>query len=309
MVWIWERAEWPQMKGDLEPQTSMSLKLGWKAVIERLSELPPRAEARLRNRIAGLEASGSQAIENIHVSSALCEMTQYKIGCLDDRMVEPDAEENFGFPDLDPGMTKGISKIMRDQTRASMPMYGRVELKQAMSDWHRDLMGYGHNNPGVEPGRFRTRRVCVGDGIRMVYIAPPPDAIPTEMENFFAAFESYGTENMGGAEAAIMSSMLHLHLVVIHPFGDGNGRSARFLALQGLSRMEGFGSVNGPAFPLSYAIFIKRWEYYKALQKIQSFNGKGGKIDVSPWLEWHAGIICDAMEYTLNEIRLIRSYY
>lgn len=317
MAWIWEREEWPHMAGVLEPQTAMTLKLGWKALKERLSTLPPQAEAMLRNRIAGLEAAGSQAIENIHVSSVFCEMAQFQIGNGNDSVAAPDAEDEFGGLDLDPetGLDldpetiRAIFKIMRDQTRASMPIYGAGELKEAMSGWHRDLMGYGVNNPCVEPGKFRARRVGVGDGIKMVYIAPPPSALPAEMENFFAAYDSYGTENMDVAEAAIMSAMLHLQLVVIHPYGDGNGRSARFLALQGLSRMDGFGSVKGPAFPLSNAIFSKRWEYYKALQKIQSFNRKNGKIDVSPWLEWHAGIICNAMEYTLNEIRLIRSYY
>ncbi len=99
-----------------------------------------------------------------------------------------------------------------------------------------DNIDYAHN----QPGRYRSHAVNVGD-----YIPPRThaeiEALTQEFLRWFRDDEPSGWDGIVRAIAA------HFYLVSIHPFGDGNGRTARavesFLLYQAGVNAFGFYSL------------------------------------------------------------------
>jgi Fic family protein len=116
---------------------------------------------------------------------------------------------------------------------------------------------------GVEPGRIRRHSVVVGS-----YRAAPPE----DAEDLLARLCDWlnGDEfdpppdapQLAAPLAIVKAVIAHLYLAWIHPFGDGNGRTARLLELQILL---------GAGFPvptcqlLSNHYNLTRTEYYRQL--------------------------------------------
>ena len=74
-----------------------------------------------------------------------------------------------------------------------------------------------------EAGRFRSHGEGVFSRDSLVFMAPPPEQVPKNMENLFAWLN--GTR--GDISPLIASCIFHYEFVFIHPFADGNGRMAR----------------------------------------------------------------------------------
>lgn len=79
-------------------------------------------------------------------------------------------------------------------------------------------------------GKLRTQNMYVStaDG-RIEYVAATPFELPGEMEKFYHDLEILSQENLSIYEAFFFAAMLHLVFVKIHPWNDGNGRSARLI--------------------------------------------------------------------------------
>jgi Fic family protein len=77
-------------------------------------------------------------------------------------------------------------------------------------------------------GKFRTQNMYVStpDG-KIEYVAATPDEVPAEMEKFYADLEHLIKKKMSIEEVFFYAAMIHLVFVKIHPWSDGNGRSAR----------------------------------------------------------------------------------
>ena len=118
---------------------------------------------------------------------------------------------------------------------------------------HRDVMA------DIDPagaGRFRTDRVLI-TGTRFV---PPgghkfPVLIPALLE----------LANCPGVHPAVRAAELHYNLVAVHPFADGNGRTARLLMNHHLLRH---------GFPHAVVPVERRAEYLAALEEANA--GRGG---------------------------------
>jgi Fic family protein len=79
-------------------------------------------------------------------------------------------------------------------------------------------------------GKFRNQNMYVTtDDGRIEYIAASPFEVKTEMDKFYADLEVLLQKEMTIEEAFFFASMIHLVFVKIHPWNDGNGRSARLL--------------------------------------------------------------------------------
>ena len=74
-----------------------------------------------------------------------------------------------------------------------------------------------------ESGQFRRGAEGVFDGDRCIFMAPPPERVPTLMEQLF----SWMNRNAETVHPLILSCVFHYEFVFIHPFSDGNGRMAR----------------------------------------------------------------------------------
>ncbi|MBL8964541.1 MAG: Fic family protein [Phycisphaeraceae bacterium] len=118
---------------------------------------------------------------------------------------------------------------------------------------------HAHVLADIEPknaGRFRTDRVLI-KGTRFI---PPGshgfgEIVPRMLE----------LSNLPGVHPVLQSAELHSNAVAIHPFTDGNGRTARLLMNYHLLRR---------GFPHAIIEVEKRAEYLAALEE-----ANGGKCE------------------------------
>ncbi|HLD71029.1 MAG TPA: Fic family protein [Candidatus Peribacteraceae bacterium] len=100
-------------------------------------------------------------------------------------------------------------------------------------------------------GRYRNGAVIIGGAAHM-----PPDAldVPRQMANLVQWLK----QNERKMHTVELSALLHHKLAAIHPFFDGNGRTAR-LVMNIILMMKGF--------PLAIILKNDRKKYYDVLQK------------------------------------------
>ncbi|MDR1198179.1 MAG: Fic family protein [Prevotellaceae bacterium] len=78
-------------------------------------------------------------------------------------------------------------------------------------------------------GKYRTEPVGIFGKSGIVYLAVEPEFVEREMEIFFDAVNELLENNLTEEEIFYFASLMHLRFVHIHPFRDGNGRTARLL--------------------------------------------------------------------------------
>jgi Fic family protein len=70
--------------------------------------------------------------------------------------------------------------------------------------------------------------VLTNDG-KIEYVAATPEKVKPELEKLYDDINRLLNEVLSFAETLFFASMIHLVFVKIHPFADGNGRTARHL--------------------------------------------------------------------------------
>lgn len=70
--------------------------------------------------------------------------------------------------------------------------------------------------------------VVTQDG-KIEYVAVVPEKVASEMEKFYHDLNVLAGADLSFAETLFFAAMLHLVFVKIHPFDDGNGRTARLI--------------------------------------------------------------------------------
>ncbi|MEG2460780.1 MAG: Fic family protein [Clostridia bacterium] len=75
----------------------------------------------------------------------------------------------------------------------------------------------------TDGGKFRNCSEGVFYGDKCIFIAPPKENVPKLMDDLF----SYMKDSSKEIHPLILSSIFHYEFLFIHPFSDGNGRTAR----------------------------------------------------------------------------------
>ncbi|MBK9460519.1 MAG: Fic family protein [Chitinophagales bacterium] len=78
-------------------------------------------------------------------------------------------------------------------------------------------------------GKLRTQMVAVYNGRKIEYVAVEPTYVKIEMEKLFADIKALLKTEMDINQVFYYASLIHLVFLKIHPFMDGNGRSARLI--------------------------------------------------------------------------------
>jgi Fic family protein len=119
----------------------------------------------------------------------------------------------------------------------------------------------------VAPGQYRTESVGVGG-----YRCPPPADVPRHMDNFVRWYNSFPAhiEGLDGFSVAILKAIaVHIYFVLVHPFGDGNGRTARLIEWRTLDH-AGIAAV--ATHLLSNHYNLTRTRYYDMLRRASLGN-------------------------------------
>lgn len=84
--------------------------------------------------------------------------------------------------------------------------------------------------PLSKQGKLRTQNMYITNSEGSIeYVAALPGELEPAMENFYADVNTLIKRNLSVNEVFFYSALLHLVFVKIHPWNDGNGRSARLI--------------------------------------------------------------------------------
>ncbi|RNB85230.1 Fic family protein [Brevibacillus panacihumi] len=135
------------------------------------------------------------------------------------------------------------------------------------------------------------------------YIPPEANDVPELMKSFVAWMNSEEAKEL---PAPIRAGIAAYQLLTIHPFYDGNGRTARALATYILS-IEGYDLKGFNSMEEYYVSDLQG--YYAKLQMnlpVLYYNGRNDPPDLAPWLEYFVLI----MERAFQKVaRIAQSKY
>lgn len=158
--------------------------------------------------------------------------------------------------------------------------YSQDDLKKAHSILTRFLSD--------ESGKYRNHGEGVYSGNTLVFLAPPEDMVPKLMDDLFSWLKEDNE-----TPTLIKSCIFHYEFVFIHPFGDGNGRTARLW--QNVLLMmwdETFEYV-----PIETQIAKYQQEYYRAIANCHK-NGNSNEF-----IEFMLRMIDETLDSLLLSVR------
>lgn len=123
---------------------------------------------------------------------------------------------------------------------------------------------------------------------RAVYTAPSREKVPGMMR---ALVEFIRDED---AHPLVAASIAHFYFVHVHPFFDGNGRTARALSLMILLQ-AGYDVFRG--FSLSNLIASERAKYYRAIRDVEESDG-----DMTYFVEYCTGVMARGVKKLGREV-------
>ncbi len=147
-------------------------------------------------------------------------------------------------------------------------------------------------NPEDE-GIFRDRQVFVGSRYtgEVIFMPPPTEQVTELINDFFDWFNSSGVD---GLDPVIHAGITHYELVRIHPFIDGNGRTARIMASL-VFYERGFDVKR--FFALDDYYDHDRRAYYAALKSVDQKT-----LDLTGWLEYFTKGIAVSINDVKNKV-------
>jgi len=151
-------------------------------------------------------------------------------------------------------------------------------------------------DPMLRPGEYRRgeNRVADAEG-RPIFTTPVSGDVPELMHEFGDWLRAGGDRR----PAPIVAALAHLELVAIHPFYDGNGRTARALARYLLVR--GGYALNG-IVSLDAYLDLQRRSYFAAIRAAVGRTYKPG-YDATPFVVYFVGAIASSAEHVLAQVK------
>lgn len=142
------------------------------------------------------------------------------------------------------------------------------------------------------PGQFRKGQVTVGQ----VYRPPPGPEVDRLMRSFceWSREEFHYEHGQNFSTAIIQAIVSHVYVAWIHPFDDGNGRTARLLEFYLLLRA---GVPDIAAHILSNFYNDTRPEYYRQLNESSQRNG-----DLTNFIEYAVQGFKDGLQDVLDTV-------
>ena len=134
--------------------------------------------------------------------------------------------------------------------------------------------------------------------------APPKNRLQQELDEFINWFNLEQPLEMHGI---VRAAVIHLWLITIHPFEDGNGRVTRAITDRALAQDE---KTSIRFYSLSAAIESNRAAYYEILENTQSCKTKtqqqdGNATNITEWINWFLDVLAQAMQQGLHRIERV----
>lgn len=130
---------------------------------------------------------------------------------------------------------------------------------------------------------YRDDRVYIHKGSEIIYEGPTADKVDQMMEDLYSYIDQYDLES-----PIVKACVIHYYFVYIHPFFDGNGRTAR--ALMNLFLIKS-GYEFFKYFSISKILTEKRKQYYSAIENCEANDG-----DLTYFIDFYTKLLLDTMK-------------
>ncbi|MGH2362981.1 MAG: Fic family protein, partial [bacterium] len=227
---------------------------------------------RMRDRALILEAHHTNRIEGTEVT---LEQTE--------RLLHGESA-----PDVDPDAAREVLNYREAFNLVSGYLGSGEPITEGLiREVHKRLVE-GVRANSAAPGEYRRVQNYVVNSVtkEIIYTPPPPLEVSQLMTEFVAWFQREAAIN-----SVLVAGIAQFQLVHVHPFVDGNGRTARLLSTLQLYRT---GYDFKQLFTLSEYYDRDRQAYYRALQSVRQ-----DEMDLTRWLEYFS----DGLATQLREVQ------
>ncbi|MFA5183868.1 MAG: Fic family protein, partial [Syntrophales bacterium] len=146
-------------------------------------------------------------------------------------------------------------------------------------------------------GKFRDDEVFIWDKTNTVIFKPmAAETIQPCLNNLVAWVNTQSEEDF--IHPVVKASIIHFYLVYVHPFFDGNGRTARALFYFYLLKNQ---YAFFKYFSISALIAKQREKYYKAIKDVEDYDN-----DLTYFLLYFADVVTKSINEILD--RIVRKY-
>lgn len=151
--------------------------------------------------------------------------------------------------------------------------------------------------PAHQTGHFRQEPVVIHDPRTGDILFLPPDHgdVPRLIDELI----SFLSDNQGLLDPLLLAGLFHKQFVLIHPFADGNGRTARLATnhlLDGLGlRLAGLFS-----FENYYNQDVSR--YFQQVGAFGNYYELADSLDFTPWLEYFTAGVLDELQRVVQNL-------
>lgn len=241
-----------------------------RAVVET-TPLPPAVEAELRHRARVRSAHYSTRIEGNRLTLAQAE--------------EVVASKRAKFL----GRERDVREV-RNYWNALLRTEEWAAKKAPLTEeLIRRLHALVERGPRARPTPYRDGQNVIrdSDSGAIVYLPPEAQDVPQLMAALVAWFKAAEKDQL---PAPVAAGLLHYQFVTIHPYVDGNGRTARLLATWILDR-AGYGLNGFLSLEEHHARDLEA--YYRSLAVHPHHNYYEGRAeaDLTPWLEYFVSTV------------------
>ncbi len=165
-------------------------------------------------------------------------------------------------------------------------------------------------------GNYRREIVWIGgkEGIEYAHHVPPyPENIESYMKDFIDFFNSKKQDDL--SDPIVKAALIHAIFIKIHPFANGNGRTARILLNYylrlGINKKYDL-DLTYPPLNLSKSFDLTRLAYFKKQNEIIFKEGVDNNFAVNSWIRYNIVAIEEQLYYLNNRLdkydRLLRRY-
>lgn len=227
-----------------------------------------------------LKPSVAEELLRVYLAKGVHATTAIEGSALSEEQVREIIDGRAQVPPSQRYQEREVANIVAAYNRitAHLVSGGSAEITvEGIKQFNREVLA-GIDEEGVHPGEIRTRSVVVGSRYR----GAPAEDCEYLLERLCdwldgPEFDPVSDE-LRIPYALIRAVVAHLYLAWIHPFDNGNGRTARLIELQILLAA---GVPTPAAHLLSNHYNFTRDEYYRQLQRASDSGG-----DVGPFLQY-----------------------
>lgn len=148
-------------------------------------------------------------------------------------------------------------------------------------------------------GRVREEPVVVNDPATRSVVYLPPDF--KDVKPLVEDLVDFTSKNRGSLDPLLLAGLFHKQFVIIHPFTDGNGRTAR-LATKVLLAAMGLDTFPLFSFENYYNQNVSR--YFAEVGLRGDYYDLKDQIDFTAWLEYFTDGIIDELQRVKKQLSL-----